>query len=456
MRLTNNISNEISVTKIFTAFIGWNGMRLRMNEERIVEGAIQLALYACILFLYWLIQMISLIILLAFIVNANSISPKSNGPSDLATIELNNFVRCKFNDCCWAKKDKDLWAEENEIYKGLLAEREQELDLSPSPSSFFETGGNDNDGGSDSDGVNNNSSRRFLQSTSNNITLNANLSNSTNVTKFVMDFSPEVCFKNDREYPAFFGGLQFCGVGHFCEAVVFVNNSNLTSAPSPSNIGMLGRRLIVSAETKSFTSYNRRKLLSFSSNGTNTTTSAPITNAETTVTTARPANNDTDLQHSPSPSVGITLAPSPSSIELEPLFIREQPIYPGDPICDDLFKNIVTDEFCSDFDLWYEQFMKEFERKYMWIIYMVFGIACFELIGLINAVAANCWFCGPAPKIDIDEEYTDSESSSDEEDEDGLIHHHAGHHRGEKRHGSRKSESNTKKRKPKFYRVGVI
>ena len=34
------------VTKIFTWFIGWNGMRLRMNEERMVEGALQLALYA--------------------------------------------------------------------------------------------------------------------------------------------------------------------------------------------------------------------------------------------------------------------------------------------------------------------------------------------------------------------------------------------------------------------------
>ena len=101
------------VTKIFTWFIGWNGMRLRMNEERMVEGAIQLALYAFILFLYWLSQMIALIILLTFIANANPQSPNSNGPTDLAMIELNNFVRCKFNDCCYAKKDKDLWQEEN-------------------------------------------------------------------------------------------------------------------------------------------------------------------------------------------------------------------------------------------------------------------------------------------------------------------------------------------------------
>eukprot|EP00943_MAST-04B_sp_MAST-4B-sp1_P008573 g8573.t1 len=400
--------------------------------------------------------MISLIILLAFIMNANSTSPNSNGPSDLATTELNNFVRCKFNDCCWAKKDKDLWAKENKLYQALLAEREQEMDLSPSPSSIFENDDNDNDGGSDSSSFNNNSSRRFLQSSSNIITFNASFSNSTNVTKFVMDFSPEVCFKNEREYPAFFGGSQFCGAGHFCEAVIIANNSNLTSAPSPSNIGILGRRLLVSAKAKSFHAHNRRNLLSSSSNATNTTTSAPITSAATTSTTARPASNETDLQRSPSPSVGIAPAPSPSSIELEPLFIREQPLYPGDPICDDVFKNIITDEFCSDFDLWYEQFMKEFERKYMWIIYMVFGIACFELIGLINAVAANCWFCGPAPKIDIDEEYTDSESSSDVEDEDGVMHHHHGHHRGEKRHDGRKSESNTKNRKPKFHRVGVI
>ena len=84
------------VTKIFTWFIGWNGMRLRMNEERMVEGALQLALYAFILFLYWLIQMIALIILLTFIANANPQSPNSNGPTDLAMIELNNFVRCGY------------------------------------------------------------------------------------------------------------------------------------------------------------------------------------------------------------------------------------------------------------------------------------------------------------------------------------------------------------------------
>ena len=75
-----------------------------MKENRVVEGAFQLALYAFILFLYWLIQIISLVILLTFIRNANPRFRAPTGPSGLALTELDNFVRCKFNDCCWEKK----------------------------------------------------------------------------------------------------------------------------------------------------------------------------------------------------------------------------------------------------------------------------------------------------------------------------------------------------------------
>ena len=61
---------------------------LRMNEERMVEGARQLALYAFTYFEYELIQMIALIILLTFIASANPQSPNSK------TTEMidNNFV----------------------------------------------------------------------------------------------------------------------------------------------------------------------------------------------------------------------------------------------------------------------------------------------------------------------------------------------------------------------------
>ena len=100
LALTNRL-----VTKIFTAFIGWNGMRLRMKEDRVVEGAFQLALYAFILFLYWLIQIISLVILLTFIRNANPRFRAPTGPSGLALTELDNFVRC-FNTAV-GKKDLD-------------------------------------------------------------------------------------------------------------------------------------------------------------------------------------------------------------------------------------------------------------------------------------------------------------------------------------------------------------
>ena len=99
--------------------------------------------------------------------------------------------------------------------------------------------------------------------------------------------------------------------------------------------------------------------------------------------------------------------------------------------------------------------MDEFEKKLMWIIYLVLGIACFEMLGIINAIAANCWFCGPPVKIDIDEEYTDSESSSDEEDEFGVMHHHHGHHRGEKKHASSPPKVKRKKKRT-FHRVGMI
>ena len=46
---------------------------------------------------------------------------------------------------------------------------------------------------------------------------------------FEIDFAPEICFKNAREYPAVLGGSQFCGLGHFCEVVLFVNMSNVTN-----------------------------------------------------------------------------------------------------------------------------------------------------------------------------------------------------------------------------------
>ena len=82
------------------------------------------------------------------------------------------------------------------------------------------------------------------------------------------------------------------------------------------------------------------------------------------------------------------------------------------------------------------------------------GNRILELVGIINAMAANCWFCGPPVKVDIDEEYTDSESSSDEEDENGVIHHHHGHHRDRKPKSM--SLQKIQKRKPKFHRVGVI
>ena len=188
LALTNRL-----VTKIFTAFIGWNGMRLRMKEDRVVEGAFQLALYAFILFLYWLIQIISLIILLTFIRNANPRYRAPTGPSGLALSELDNFVRCKFNDCCWEKKDLDLWSKENNLYLALMAKRaEAELDLSPSPSPLAESS----------------STRRRLN-------INTNNTNS-NISSFKINFSPQECFKNERGYPAVFGGTQFCGPGHFC------------------------------------------------------------------------------------------------------------------------------------------------------------------------------------------------------------------------------------------------
>ena len=435
------------VTKIFTWFIGWNGMRLRMNEERMVEGAIQLALYAFILFLYWLIQMIALIILLTFIANANPQSPNSNGPTDLAMIELNNFVRCKFNDCCYAKKDKDLWQEENALYQKLHAERNKVNDLSPSPSS--------EDGSSSTSYSNSSASNRraLLSSNSTNTSSNASLQ------IFEIDFSPEICFKNAREYPAVLGGSQFCGLGHFCEVVLFVNMSNVTNvtAPSPSSIQQIaGRRMLLSS-SKHFNKRYRRHLLAVSSNTTNTTNTTnetATTTATTSTTTTAAPNNNNDPQLSPSPSAGAP-APSPSSVELEPLFIRAKPVYPGDPICDDIFKDIVTDDICSDFNRWYQEFMDEFEKKLMWIIYLVLGIACFEMLGIINAIAANCWFCGPPVKIDIDEEYTDSESSSDEEDEFGVMHHHHGHHRGEKKHASSPPKVKRKKKRT-FHRVGMI
>ena len=128
-------------------------------------------------------------------------------------------------------------------------------------------------------------------------------------------------------------------------------------------------------------------------------------------------------------------------------------MYPGDPICHDIFKGIVTDAICSDFDLWYQKFMEEFENNLMWIIYVVLGIAFFELVGIINAMAANCWFCGPPVKVDIDEEYTDSESSSDEEDENGVIHHHHGHHRGDRKP---KSMSLQKSRKENLNSIALV
>ena len=423
LALTNRL-----VTKIFTAFIGWNGMRLRMKEDRVVEGAFQLALYAFILFLYWLIQIISLIILLTFIRNANPRYRAPTGPSGLALSELDNFVRCKFNDCCWEKKDLDLWSKENNLYLALMAKRaEAELDLSPSPSPLAESS----------------STRRRLN-------INTNNTNS-NISSFKINFSPQECFKNERGYPAVFGGTQFCGPGHFCNVKNFVNTSNLTNATSTMSIQRRSlREPILSLSDGDMNRDTggwmpRRRLLS-----STTTSSQTIT-----TTTGAPANNSSNNEYAPSPSIFAAPAPAPSSAELKPLFIRSKPVYPGDPICHDIFKGIVTDAICSDFDLWYQKFMEEFENNLMWIIYVVLGIAFFELVGIINAMAANCWFCGPPVKVDIDEEYTDSESSSDEEDENGVIHHHHGHHRGDRKPKSMPLQK-IQKRKPKFHRVGVI
>ena len=208
---------------------------------------------------------------------------------------------------------------------------EAELEVSPSPSPLAEL-----------------SSRRRR--------LNVNVSStSSNTTSFKINFSPQACFKNDRGYPAVFGGTQFCGPGHFCNVANFVNTSNLTNATSP-----------MSTQPRSL----REPILSPSDGGINGNTggwmprrrllSSTTTNSQTiTTTTGAPANVTSNAQYAPSPSIFAAPAPAPSSAELKPLFIRSKPGYPGDPICHDIFKDIVTDAICSDFDLWYQKLVYE-------------------------------------------------------------------------------------------------
>ena len=163
--------------------------------------------------------------------------------------------------------------------------------------------------------------RRRFELSSRRRRLNVNVSStSSNTTSFKINFSPQACFKNDRGYPAVFGGTQFCGPGHFCNVANFVNTSNLTNATSPMSTQPRSLREPILSPSDGGINGNtggwmpRRRLLS-----STTTSSQTIT---TTISTSKiPLITIRTRFH---------FHPSPSPTKLScALFIRSKPGYPG-------------------------------------------------------------------------------------------------------------------------------
>ena len=183
-----------------------------MKEDRVVEGAFQLALYALILFLYWLIQNYITCYIVNFYKKCKSTVSCTHRTFRIELTELDNFVRCKFNDCCWEKKIL-IYGQRKIIYIWSYWRKEQRLNLilSPSPSPLAESS---------------NTRRRLSGNTSD---------TNSSVTSFKINFSPQACFKNEEAILLSLG-TQFCGPGHFCNVTNFVNTSNLTNATATMSI----------------------------------------------------------------------------------------------------------------------------------------------------------------------------------------------------------------------------
>ena len=352
-----------ATSKIFVTFFGWYGLKLRLSEERRVEGFIQLLWYSLFMFTIVIAQICVVLAILMFL--GNPIGFDGLGPKDVANQEFLNFVRCKYNDCCYQLHTLNEWTV-LDAKRAAAAAAAAAAMMSPSPSSSSEPA----------------ASRRLLAApTPSSIPV---LLNET-LNETYPAFKPMVCYKNPKnKFPEFGGGVQWCEPGHYCRP--YVNTTSTNSS-----------RRLSSYYPPPFIENNRRSL---------------------------------------------SVAPSPSSVEdgdggstkkkKEEEVFPAMPEYPYDPICDDLFVAVITTPNCADYDTFYKAFLFDFERQMIKYVYLILAIIFVELITLVNASAANCWFCGPRIKVDIDEEFTDSDSSSSDEDEDGHHHHHHHHHHSAK------------------------
>ena len=120
--------------------------------------------------------------------------------------------------------------------------------------------------------------------------------------------------------------------------------------------------------------------------------SSTTTNSQTiTTTTGAPANVTSNAQYAPSPSIFAAPAPAPSSAELKPLFIRSKPVYQEIRFATTYLKALSRTQYVQIL-IYGTKVYGRFET--IWCGGTVLGII-FELVGIINAMAANCWFCGP-------------------------------------------------------------
>jgi hypothetical protein len=390
-----------SFSKLFVAGIGWYGLKLRLDEERMFEGFVQLSVYSVVMIVIVLAQLAIILSILIFLGDPVPIV-EGTGPTDIALAEFNNFAKCKYNDCCYKFVYAVEWDRQNKIRSaGQNATGRRAL---------FDRGSSGSQGTSGPDEYSQYGPGRLLVS---------------NVSSEAHKFFPEICFKNPKnKFPALGTGERFCGDGHYCE--VAVNASANVTALAPGTI-QIGRRRLLSAPSPS-----------------------PSPNAST---------------YSPSPSPAPAPSPSEEGEEEEDFPSLKENEF--DPICDDIFADVISLKNCKNYEEFYEAFIKSFREKMEKVIYLISGICFIELVCLTNSMMANCWFCGPRVKVDIDEEFTDSESSSsDEELEDGSIVHHS-HHRHHKKRGifggfnkilpgGEPSTKIKKKKKSRFHHVGTV